>query len=317
MKIGFERQDPLAGERYVVSGHLAEHLAANVMEKHFPEATDILVREAFLNSEEPNFSGIASMLTAHSYTIIPWDGTADALGQRARKTILLTAGDMHAMTIDADVLAAAEAENVVHVWWLASPRDAFRLPPVGVREVDLMLVDPSLFDVVAWLDALPYAIRLGILFDKHLFSLVYSTYDPLTLLTRGCRLVENLVREDAGNVRARLAFGAAMEQVIDRIAADELTEAEATALGMLYEVRLGARLGVCNPRKLADLDGVLTFYGYPRAIVATAEELCESFHALYGGRDTLTLTLPTAIGACRTADYDTATLHRLLATFEE
>ncbi len=319
MKIGFTRQDALEGATYAVSAHLAEGRAAEILHNCFPHLKTLLVRDAVLGKEEPHFCGIAAMLTSHGYSLLPWDGTTAALldrvAQSAPGTVaLFTWGDLYAMLPDADALAAASAEGVTHLWWRSRPRDAFCLAPVGLRPVELSFTDPTLFDDAAWGDALPYAVRLGVLLDRHLFSLIYSSYDPVTLLARGCRLTEDLAREDTGNVRARLAFGAMMAQVIDRVTENEMTEAEALALGMLYEARLGARLGITTSRKLADLEGILSYHGYPRAVTASGEELMQAFRTLFGTRDTVTLTLPLTIGTCRTTDVPSATIERLLPT---
>ncbi len=313
MKIGFDRRDALVGEGYAVSAHLAEGWAGELIKKSFPTVKNILIKESILK-EEPQISGIASMLRSHGYTLVAWNGSREELISRATDDdLLITFGNAHALTVDADILSSTELA-IPHFWWLTKPCEAFRLLPEGLRAPTAVFADPTLYDEAAWYDALPYAVRLGVLFDRDLFSLVYSSYDPVTLLARGCRLTGDLAREDAGNVRSRLAFGAMMSQVLDRLTDHEMTEAEVLALGMLYEVRLGASLGVSNPRKLGDVEGVLSYHGYPRALDVGGEELRDAFLALYGDRETLTLTLPTAIGKCRTAAYDVPALARLLTS---
>ncbi len=315
MKIGYDRQDALVGAGYAVSAHLAEGKVCELMrDPFFSGRTRVLICRA-ISDAEPHLQGIASVLRAGGYTVSAGDGTPENLRARLAETgddsILLTYGDLHAMATDADVPVEFDSP-IPHLWWVSRPCDAFCLPPEGLPAPLLTLVDPTLYAPEDLTAALPYALRPGILFDKHLFSLVYSSFDPVTLFTRGCRLMQDLAREDAGNVRARLAFGTMMAEVIHHLAGGELTDAEALALGMLYEVRLGAKLGVSNPRKLADLEGVLAYHGFPRAIAASGEELSSAFTTLFGAQETQTLTLPVAIGKCRTAEYATETIARLL-----
>ncbi len=310
MRIGLERRDALAGTGYAVSAHLAEGGAAALFRARFPAVTEVLLHHTD-DGEAPMILGISSMLAAAGYAIKDWDGSSEMPALHRETGMLLTVGDMHTMVVGADARGDGE-EALPHVWWIDHPREAFCIPPIGVRRADLTVADPALFTEEVWCEAVPYAARLGVLFDRDLFSLVYSTYDPVTLLVRGCRLVQDLLAEDRGNVRARLAFGGMMAQVVDRLADGELAPHESLAIGMVYEARLGAKLGVSNPRKLADLDGTLTYHGLPRAVAATAEELVGAFDVLYGGRDTLPFTLPTAIGKCRTADYKAETIRRFI-----
>ncbi len=317
MKIGLERRDKLSGARYAVSAHLHESGAAKELKKRYPDRGVILfVKHGEKDNAEPIVQGISSMLAANGFAVCDYHGITDELMQHAADGILLVWGDAHDMVRDADILVASGASMPL-VWWQATPEDAFVLPPVGVGRADTVFSDPSFFTPAMWQDALPYAARLGVLFDKDLFSLVYSTYDPVTLATRGCRLTQDLLFEDAGNVRVRLAFGETMAQVVNRLTQGELTPAEALAIGMSYEIRLGTKLGVCNPRKVGDLDGALTYHGLPRGIDATGEELCRAFLEICGRKENLTLTLPIVIGKCRTADYPVETLARLIGEIGE
>ncbi len=311
MKFGMERRDALSGGGYAVSAHLLEGRAAHEIKKRFPSVDVILVR-GLKDEEEPVKQAIASMLEKNGYLVTPWDGTRMSLAEYAEHGAVLTRGGMHDMVMDADANAAEQKLRLPHIWWQSMPREAFSLPADGVRYADLVLSDPTQFTEEMWVDAVPYATRLGVLFDRDLFSLVYSSYDPATLLARGCRLVQNLLAEDAGNVRARLAFGERMAQVVDRITDCEMTAAEALAVGMVYETKLGAKLGVSNPRKLSDLEGVLTYHGLPNGIAVTGAELAETFTTLYGGEEHISLTLPTAIGKCRTAEYATEMLIKFI-----
>ncbi len=309
MKIGLKRVDSLRGTGYAVSAHLLEGDAAEDIRVRFPEVKKILVK----NGEEPEKLGITPMLSRAGYEVALWDGTVAAQSADGASSAVLTVGDVTDMSKVQDLLLGmGEEQRPIHLWWMTSPAGAFMLPPEGVTMPELALCDPTLFTEEMWEAAHVHAARLGVLLDKDLFAYVYSSYDPVTLCTRGCRLVQDLVLRDAGNVRTHLLFGEVMAQVIDRVTGCEMTRAEALSIGMVYEVALGAKLGACTRRKLADLEGLFTYRGLPTAVDATGGELAEAFESIYAGRDHVILSLPTAIGRCRAAEYAVRDVARLI-----
>ncbi len=309
MKIGYERKDALAGARYAVSAHLCEEIGAEELRKRFPKVETFLTRD----SAEPQKARVLEMLRTAGYTVETWAGERDELAACTGETAVLTFGGAEAMRRDADQIDAACGDaEMPHIWWLSSPGEAFCLPRAGCAGADLVMCDPTVFANEGWAAAIVYAARLGMMVDKELFHLVYSSFDPVTLLARGCRLVQDLVRGDAGNIRSYLSFGEMMARVVDDMTHEELPHDEALAIGMMYEIYLGTKLGVCNPRKVSDLEGALTYHGLPRAIVASGEELAASFEKVFAGRDSVTFAVPVAIGKGKIVTKDTTDIVNLL-----
>ncbi len=292
MKVGSRHDDAMRGVKYTVDCHLLEGMATREIKMRYPTVKRVVYRD-----DDTVGSEILSAISGGGVSVDIWNG--ELFGE---DTALLTFGGSTAMQRDADELVSLGAgEACVHVWWISAPEAIFEFPPVGVRLPSLTLCDPMVFPspkLGGWEAAVVYALRLGVLLDKGLFDLAYASIDPTAFCARGCRLVQELLAGDR-EVGYRINFGNTMARVVDRLTNNELTKAEALAVGMQYELQLGAKWGVCNPRRLADLTGAMAYHGLPSGIDASDEDVAQMFVELYGMGNELNLTLPTAIGKCR------------------
>ncbi len=293
MKVRMKRYDDLRGERYIVSAHLLEGTAADDVKLRFPIVSRIVTKDG----EEPVKQEILKMFQGAGYAVETWDGTLFGAD-----TALLTYGNMGDAEADATALGAVGgSEACVHIWWQSVPEAVFDLPRAGMRPLALTFCDPTIFGKThgrAWERAILLALRLGVLLDRGLFDLVYADFDPVTLCTRGCRLVSELVAGDP-NVRDRMTFGETYARVYGFFANGELTKTDCLALGMQHELSIGAARGICNPRRIEDFYGALAYYGFPSGMDVTDEEMEEAERAILGSAPSIKLLLPVAVGKCR------------------
>lgn len=258
---------------------------------------------------------------------------ARALTEAPERTVLLAAGDMAARSSCAAVLGAWESTlpepqpsdptgqsrraAVPLLFWQTDFASAMTLPPVGERLAELTVTDVSCFaapGTAAFSEGVIRAMQLGMCVDADLFAEVYSSFD-LEKLTSVARLIlGDIAAAEQNGSRARqyLNFGRLAAEAVKKIAPGELTEGEALTVGMELEMRIGVRAGRCRPDALHDLDGAISYYGFPRRLDCTKEELLT---ALCGGHtpdEPVTLALPQRIGKCRLWETDCGTVGKLI-----
>jgi 3-dehydroquinate synthase len=116
--------------------------------------------------------------------------------------------------------------------------------------------------------------------------------------------------EREGSLRKSLNFGHTAGHAIEALADYRVMHGFAVALGMRYEARLAARLGIMPPTDVGRLEALLDAVGYPRGLeeifpngAPTPQRMVEAMRADKKARaGRIEMALPARIGAMHTTD---------------
>lgn len=257
---------------------------ADSREKHGEEIVESLTRVGFVLESltlEPNSE---PAMLADSLAKSPWD-------------VVFAFGDAFLWRC---VEAAVEGSDTHYVVMPTTFRAGLRIPPYGARIPDSFFCDADLFlseSEEAYQSAIPYAVEMGLAFDKWFFDTMYSSFNPAPVVRRAVDFWVHLIKAEQKGIspiRARRSVLADVVKGLD----ESLTDSESLAIGLVWEARIARAMGVARENYLADLTGMFAFWGFPLGIAYTEAELLAALADKVDGDGHVVLYLPRKRGEC-------------------
>lgn len=193
-----------------------------------------------------------------------------------------------------------EGQAVHFAWMPTTFRAGLRVPPYGARIPDSFFCDADLFlseSEEAYQSAIPYAVEMGLTFDKWFFDTMYSSFNPAPVVRRVVDFWVHLAKAEqkgASTLRKRRAVLADVVKALD----ETLTDAESLAIALVWEARIARGIGASRENYLDDLVGMFSFWGFPLNIACTAEELLAALADKVDEEGQIVLYLPRKRGEC-------------------